>query len=216
LIVPSQSGSTMNLLVTAGKDGQIFLLDRNNLGGYVPPLLASDGYNFSPNAFQKFLIRPGAHVNTSENLGNPGLWGGPAYYDGPLGPTIFYAMNGTQTGDMPFNTPPELVGYFLKNNILVQPATLQSPDTFQNGGSIPVVSSNQKNPNTGILWVVQRGPGNLSLCAYDATNLNSQLPGFPKQLGSWPGLAFIEPTVINGKVYVASSDQITAHVSVFY
>ncbi len=36
LILPSQSGTSLNLLATGGKDGRIWLLNRDNLGKYTP------------------------------------------------------------------------------------------------------------------------------------------------------------------------------------
>jgi hypothetical protein len=101
------------------------------------------------------------------------------------------------------------------------------------GGSIPIVSSNQGT--FGIVWLVLRtdkdpsqypsAPNNLFLCAFDANDFttphSSLLPGgmpSPQLLndrtsfGTCPGLAFVEPTVINGMVFVPCD----GHVSVFF
>jgi len=232
LVLPEQQNSPLPLLVTAGKDGQIFLLNRNNLGGYDPT--GSLGTN--NNSVDTILIRDAtmknpAVKNTGENLSNPGLWGSPAYYEGLFGPVIFYCMNGSITGGTNTNGVPELVGFQLKTGKLIEtknlPAQLTNMvDQFPGGGSIPVISSSQKNTDTAILWVVQRtdtttypaGPNNLTLFAYKANDLSFNFPASPQllkhpstQYGTCPGLAFVEPTVINGKVYVPCD----GHVSVF-
>ena len=94
--------------------------------------------------------------------------------------------------------------------------------TIYASGGTPVITSNQSSPFTGILWVVQRdnmieyngGVKNLSLFAYDATALAVQLLKDPSVLsfGTCHGMAIVEPTVINGKVYVPSK----GYVSVFF
>jgi len=238
LVLPDQQGSSIPLLVTAGKDGQIFLLNRNNLGGFD----STGTLGTNNNSVETILIRDAtmnnpAVKNTGENLSNPGLWGSPAYYNGPLGPVIFYCMNGSITGGTNVNGVPELVGFQLQNNQLIR--TLQdnvTTDTFPGGGSIPVVSSNQGIG--GIVWLVLRtdsgpnsypaGPNNLTLCAFDATDfstlhstllplsqggmLSPQLLNDRTSFGTCPGLAFVEPTVINGMVFVPCD----GHVSVFF
>jgi hypothetical protein len=156
---------------------------------------------------------------------DPGIWGAPAYYNVPgSGAIIYYCGNDDNLGG-PRNQPPELVGFQLVNNKFIRNTTLENNnETFPNGGSIPVVSSNQQIKGTGILWIVQRGNsgGNLRLLAYDATDLTNQKlidrGSISYGYGSWTGRAFIEPTVINGKVYVASEDPINGggYISVFF
>jgi hypothetical protein len=225
LVVPSEFESSSCLIVTAGKDGQIFLLERNYLGGYVSPT-SGDGYNYSPNAVFVGLIRPGAKLNPDGDQ-SPGVLGGAAYYNGPQGPVIYYCGNGIAGGT------PELVGFSLINNILTNtkyPKLASNTDIFSYGGSIPVVSSDQHVPQTGVLWVVQRAlpsdqsntegiPHSISLFAYDATDLTNAILKIP--LGTWQGAghnrALIEPTVINGRVYVAFQDATANNfVGVFY
>jgi hypothetical protein len=209
MIIPGDAISSPNLLVTGGKDGQIFLLDRTNLGGFD----SKGGYNNNPNSVQTMLIRPKIQQNKVDPDANPGVWGGPAYYNGPNGPTVFFCGNGTRQVPPAL---PQLVGFALNNSNLTFYA--ENPfDTFPQGGATPIVSSDQQADQTGILWVVQRDSGGtfphkLSLRAYDPNFLTQLLFLFNNQYGTWSGRAFIEPTVINGKVYVASED----HISVFF
>jgi hypothetical protein len=216
MIIPSDAISSPNLLVTAGKDGQVFLLDRTNLGGFVAPQPGSDGYNSNnnPNSVQTILIRDGVQISNVSPDYDPGVWGGPAYYNGPKGPLVFYCSNGDADPTLPYL--PQLVGFSL-NNSRLEMTTWNNKDIFPSGGSTPVVSSDQQTDKTGVVWVVQRdikvggqSPHQLSLKAYDATNLGASLLSLP--CGTWANRALIEPVIINGKVYVASED----HVSVFF
>jgi hypothetical protein len=85
------------------------------------------------------------------------------------------------------------------------------------GGATHVVSSNQQS--NGIVWAVNRqygvgGVNNIALRAYDANDVTQSFhPTGGWLIGTWKsGRAFVVPTVMNGKVYVACED----HVGVFY
>jgi hypothetical protein len=75
-------------------------------------------------------------------------------------------------------------------------------------GAQPVVSAN--GTNNGILWAVQRVPGQQNggiLHAYDANNVahelyNSQQAGSRDLFGE--PTRFNTPTIINGKVYIST------------
>jgi hypothetical protein len=86
----------------------------------------------------------------------------------------------------------------------------ESPTAFANeGGTFPVASSNQQAAGTGVVWAIDR-TNPLHLLAFDATNLANQLLNVPA--GPWNnpnGGPFLEPTVINGKVYVGSDGRLT-------
>src|SRR5205807_198243 len=102
------------------------------------------------------------------------------------------------------------------------------------GGPTPVITSDQQNPGTGIVWAINhRNPNNgknISLRAYSVTDLGTLLvkdldcgswdslytpplqTGGPKKgqrYGYDAGGPYLEPTVINGKVYVGSDTQVT-------
>jgi hypothetical protein len=120
-----------------------------------------------------------------------------------FGQFVYYCGNGGH-----------LKAFALLNGTL-SPATVggnpnQSPDTFPGeGGATPVVSSNDQAAGTGVVWALARS-NPLRLRAYDATNLTAKL--FEGNAGPWnnpDGGAFIEPTVVNGKVYVGSDGQLT-------
>jgi len=193
LLLPDTRPGTphANLLVTCGKDGDIFLLDRTNLGGFSGP-----GGN-NPNAVATVPLQPGVPKNKQ-----PGVWGGPAYYQGPGGEFVFYCGNGGK-----------LTAFAVSRPAGTLTPTTRSPDKLPaEGGATPVVSSNGLQAGTAIVWAIARrdGHGKLHLQAYDASDVSWKLVDL--ECGAWAnanGGAFIEPTVVNGRVYVGSDDRVT-------
>jgi hypothetical protein len=191
VVLPDQPASTTShphLAVTCGKDGRVFLLNRDKLGGY-------NGPHGPDHVVQTLQLQAG--------MREPGVWGGPAYYQGQNGQWVYYC--GRQG---------HLKAFRLHDGLLVQ-ATVeggqpnQSVENFPgSGGTTPIVSSNHLVAGTGIVWALVR-TNPLRLRAYDATNLTVKL--FDAEAGVWNnphGGAFIEPTVIQGKVYVGSDRQL--------
>ncbi len=229
MVIPGmQLGFHPNQVVTCGKDGNIMLLDRDNLGGFGGP---SEPWNqqtaatfaqypgFNNNAISTTLLQPTAPLS-NQNAPNsfspnqPGVWGGPAYFNGVNGQFIFYA--GNDTGNAGHLTSFALRGGSM--NLLCQ-----SKESFGGLGSTPVVSSGSFTTSNGILWAVKRdgAGGNVNLCAYDLDQFTStptatsiigpSTSGLP--IGIWNDTRpFIEPTIVNGKVYVAAED----HIGVFF
>jgi hypothetical protein len=100
LLLPDQSGPNPHLLIQAGKEGRIVVLDRDNLGGYLP------GGTSNTNALQDIL---GA---TTGIFSTPAYWNGSVYTwgsgdypkafslnSGVLAST--YSSRGTITGSFP-------------------------------------------------------------------------------------------------------------------
>ncbi len=212
MVLPLQLGAYPNQLVTMGKDSMIFLLDRDALGGFpgdappgkygtdMPPAIYTIGVAAEINP-----VGPDAFVNW-----NNGIWGGPAYFHGYDGNNnevryVFYSGNNIS-----------LRAFKLSNGTLTQ--TGQSINKYSFGGTTPVVSSNNLVPGSEIVWVVDRnGTDNnvntVHLHAYKLSELISNNAGvhplFDWMIGTWEhGQAYIVPTIMNGKVYVACEDNI--------
>jgi len=189
LLLPDQTGSTPHLVVAGGKDGRAFLLNRDNLGGYTQA---------GPD-----------HVLQSVNQG--GCWCGPAYFVGSDGNP--YVLTGGGNGVTKWQLTFPGVQLVEKSSTGSGVADGLPDD----GGTIPVVSSNGTTAGSAIVWFVQRpssssdsDPGTpVTLYAFDASTLH-QL--FSTQAGTWTHAvnanANLVPTVANGKVYVASNKQV--------
>jgi hypothetical protein len=165
--------------VAIGKSSKLYLLNQMKLGG---------------------LQKNDAGALQVIDLGGSGVWGGPAYYAGPAGPTVF-----VQTDSAPLRAFSVSTG---ANPGLTQVA--QGTTDAGYGGSIPIVSSNGSESATGVLWLARRTLP-LQLEAYDASSLGA--PIFAANAGKWsnPGQAnpFVTPMEANGRVYVPAYKTVT-------
>jgi hypothetical protein len=173
MLIPPVSGQTAPpLAVTIGKSSQLYLLNQDSLGG----LEAKD-----------------AGVLQVQPNGGNGVWGGPAFYNGPEGPTVF-----TQAGNDVLRAWSVATG--------TKPAlthTASGTSSAGYGGSLPIVSSNAAKAATGIVWLINRAQEPFSIEAYNATSLGH--PIFSAQVGTWSntseGNPFLTPMEVNGRVY---------------
>lgn len=120
-----------------------------------------------------------------------GVWGGPAYYNGASGPTVFEQGDGGLLNA--FGVAPDRPQFVTKATGAVNAGY---------GGSLPIVSSNGATPGTGIVWLIRRS-NPLTLEAYDAEKLGA--PIYSVGSGYWPnpsGNGFLTPMEANGRVYV--------------
>jgi hypothetical protein len=162
------------LAVAMGKEAVLYLMNQNDLGGLT-------------------ATPKGAYSAIRLNGAYGGLWGGPAYYDGPAGPTIF-----TQVDSSPLRSLSVIDG--VRPKLKVNP---QSGGTSAGyGGSLPIVSSNGAAANTGVVWLIRRS-NPVELEAYDAVKLGT--PIFSANIGTWSNQSnqnpFLTPVEANGRVY---------------
>ncbi len=188
--------SGKQLLVQMGKEGKIYLLDRNNMGKYCPDQTpACNGSD--PQIVQEI---PGA---------TNGIWGSPAYWNGYV-----YYGGGNDGG-----SPDNLKAFsFNANNsgLLSTSPTSKSPNSFSFATAAPVVSAN--GTTNGIVWIVDNSAFGSSCCqalyAFDALNLGTMLYNSNQASGQRdvPGGAvkFSAPIIANGKVYVGSQGKVSA------
>jgi hypothetical protein len=180
IVLPDQPGDHPHLLVGAGKDGRIFLMDRDAMGGLNNPPNGPD-----------LVVQ---ELPTGTIAG--GSWDVPAYFDaGSDGNRwIYYAGNGDR-----------LKAFRLTNGLLSPSPTSQSPTAFTgNYGATPIISAN--GTSDAIVWAVQEGTTAV-LRAYDALNLAHELYNSNQAAGDHlgTGVKFATPTVADGKVFVATT-----------
>ena len=178
------------LLVQAGKEGRIYLLDRNELGQYC--LVCTDADD------QIVQELPGALV---------GLWGMPTYWNGSV-----YFGAASDTG---LNDALKAFSFNANNSGLLSTVpTSLSGNIFRFPGSIPSVSSN--GTSNGIVWALDNSSHGRPCCqvlyAYDATDLANMIYNSNQNsLRDSPGGAvkYSVPTIANGKVYVGSENSLS-------
>ena len=180
------------LLVQMGKEGKIYLVDRNSMGQFCTTCTSQD-----TNIVQEI---PGAST---------GIWGSPSYWNG----NVYWGGGYGRTAD-------NLKAFsFNANNsgMLSTSPTSMSSNAFSFSTAAPVVSAN--GTTNGILWILDNSAFGSSCCqilyAYDATNLATMLYNSNQAAGSRdvPGGAvkFTAPIVANGKVYVGSQGKVSGY-----
>lgn len=185
VLLPDQSSGVAHLLVTGGKEGKLYLINRDSMGRYCGACSSSSG---DTNTVQSFSA-------TNALFGTPAFWQNGLYMAGLSDHLTVYNFN-PSTGK--FDTSP----------------SSQSATTFSFPGATPSVSSQETaNGIVWAIDSSQYGPpknsgGPAVLHAYDATNVatelwnSSQAPNNRDQAGN--AVKFTVPTVSNGKVYVGT------------
>ncbi len=187
LVPPGQSTTASPpLAVAAGKEGTMFLLNRNSLGGFT-----SGGPNDDL---------------AEEQIG--GCWCGQSYFDAASDsvPRIV-ASGGNNVTVWKVQGSPTV-------NLALAASSPQLPGA-QDPGFFTTVSSDA-NGAGAIIWAVARPqtiPGNLTLYAFESeAQTSAPLETlYQGSAGSWVdynGNADLVPVVANGKVYVASYQQL--------
>jgi hypothetical protein len=188
LLLPEQSGSIPHLTAAAGKDGRMFVLNRDGLGGFT-----SGG--------------PDKAIGMV-NIG--GCWCGQSYFqDHTDGLLRIVSSGGTNVNLWKVQTSPS----FTITNVGSSPGMASGQDP----GFFTSISSDGKKGKEAIVWAVSRptnpSPANISLYAFKGEPSGGSLTQlFQATAGTWPnvgGNANIVPVVANGRVYVASNKQLT-------
>jgi hypothetical protein len=185
LLLPYQPGTYPHEMVSAGKNGTVYLVNRDNMGHY--------------NASTDQIIQELVNIFPN-NLGiEGGNFGSPVYFNGRI---YFGPVAGA------------VQAFSLTNGLLSTEPTSQSSEVYpQRGGTMAISASG--NTNGILWALQSNGttaPGTLH--AYDATNLgnelyNSDQAGSRDTLDIW--WKFTTPVVANGKVYVTSVSQLTVY-----
>ncbi len=184
MILPDQPGLRPHLAVATGKDGHMYFLNEDKLGGYSP----------SKN-----------HVLGTLNVG--GCWCGQSYFVDPtdgLARVVSSGGNRVEVWKLQTSPNPKLTG--------VASGTISAGG--QDPGFFTSVSSNgNTNPLIWALSrPISPGQPGISLYAFNPKSGGSKMPLLYKnQAGAWPnqgGNSNLVPTIANGKVYVASYAQL--------
>ena len=187
LLVDQTSGPYPHLLISAGKDGTIYVVNRDNMGHY----------NSNSNSqIVQYLVN--ALLNSDELGGN---FSSPVYFNGYV---YFAAVND------------RLKAFQLTNGLLSISPTSQSSVTYPyRGGSFAISANGSSNGILWAMQDNTFGtPDNGVLRAYDAGNLTNELYN-TSQGGTRDALdvanKFSIPLVANGKVFVVSHTQLIAY-----
>ena len=185
ILLPDQPGAHPHMLIGAGKNATVYLIDRDNMGHF-NPVDDSHAVQTLPNIFPNTI-----------GTGEPGNFINPVYFNG----TVYFSP-----------VADNIQAFHLNNGLLPTAPTSRSSEVFTYPGGALAISAN--GTSNAILWTVQRNdvtaPG--VLYAYDPANLgnvlyNSSQAGPRDALD--PAAKFNVPLVVNGKVFIVSAGQMT-------
>jgi hypothetical protein len=183
ILIPDQPGPYAHLMAGAGKGGNIYLINRDQM--------TTDNGHYNASGAPDHIIQT-VSGQTGPSFDTP------AYFNG----RIFYAGNGNRL--KAFTLSPT-------TGLLSTTPVSTGPRNYSFPGSTPCVSAD--GTNNGIVWAVQMGspavltasnPTNLTTELYNS----SQAAGNRDRLAN--GVKFVLPTIANGKVYVGGQYSVSA------
>jgi len=186
LMVPDQQGAHPHVLVQAGKEGRVIVLDRDNLGGY------ANGATSNTNALQDIsTITPQSK----------GFWATPAYWNGNIylwpenGGAMMFKMN---TGVM--DTEPDSQSSI--TSAFPNPAFSVSSNGTQDGIAWAVRADQFNSNGPAVLYAWE---------ANDLTKTIYESDSNATRDAAGPANRYSIPIVTNGKVYVAAKGEIDVY-----
>jgi hypothetical protein len=195
-LLPPGVGSAAhpNLLVGTGKDGEIYLVDRDNMGKY-------NGSYSTPNSYIVQWIKSGIGGTPINPLNSPLPYAGNSYTAPAYWQNRIYLCGVSDACKI----------YSLSNGQLSSTPTSQAAATFGYPGAQPVISAANSSATSAVMWAVEFNStlGVGVLHAYDATNLatelyNSSQAANNRDTAGAP-VKFAVPTVSGGKVFMGGS-----------
>ena len=190
LVLPDQPAPAPHLLVTSGKNGHIYLLNRDALGGY-----ASRG-NRNPGVVQEIsgILK--------QQMGTAAYWNGSVYFGAGVSPNFDSIRAFTLRNGRLSTTPTSRTSAVYK-------LTRSSVSVSSNGDSNGIVWAVETDA-----YYATGSHGPAVLHAYDAKNLARELyTSKQRSVRDNPGPAskFTVPTVANGKVFVGTANQLSVY-----
>ncbi len=202
MLVPNGIGSsTVDFALTNGKDGNIYVLDRSNPGGYNGPTTNTCPTSGSNLNYETVATGKKPFYSTAT------FWNSNLYAVANSSPLRKYKISATGCNPGPVCTTP-----------------LASSSSSFGFAPQPVISSNNDKTGTAVVWAMkgngwphenkQLGPAAAILYAFDAEHVQhgSELPELwnsqecPTRDGAGYATKMTEPTVANGRVFIGTMD----------
>ena len=183
MVLPNQtSGSNPHLLVQAGKSGTLYLLNRDNLGGY--------------NTTTDQALQEQAYA-----VGDQGVWSAPAYWNG----NVYYFGQNDHLKSFPLING--LLGTTPTTSTVTEYAYPgATPSISANGTTQGIVwTINPSQVGSSNLAILEAYNASNVLSQLYASSTNSARDS------AGPGVKFAVPTIANGKVYVGTQTEIDVY-----
>jgi len=193
LLLPDQPGGFPHELVEAGKQGTIYVVNRDQM--------TAGNLHFCQTACNG--TDPQIVQEIQNQLG--GMWSTPAYFNN----AVYFCGSGDHVKEFP-----------LSNGLLATSPSASSGHAFNFPGCVPVASGN--GTTNGIIWVIDTSAygtpaptlGPAVLYAYRADTLallwNSSQTGTDT---AGNAVKFTVPTIANGKVYIGTETELDVYAT---
>jgi hypothetical protein len=185
LLLPDQTGTTPHLMVGGGKEGTIYVINRDNLGGH---------HSSSNNIVQYIVGAIKGSVKGVEPFN--GIWNTASYFNGNVyifGQYDYPKMFTIKNGLLPTTATSTA------KTIMRGPAAIISANGTTNG----IVWTVQYDTTTPVLWALN--PSDLTKEYYDTTQNPSRDKLASKKIER------VNPTVANGRVYVPANTSLVVY-----
>ena len=194
ILLPDNASSTPHETIGGGKDGNIFVVNRDNMGGYNPPPVDTN------------IVIQTVQTGTQEYnniFSTPVYWNGSLYYHSNRDVLRAYSWSAS-TG------------------LLSTTPTSTATPVYSTHGATPSLSADGNGNVNAIVWDIDNsayndtgtGSGPSVLHAYDATNVATELYN-SSQAGSrdtaGAALKFTVPTIAGGRVFVPTSTELDVY-----
>jgi len=185
MLLPDQTdsgGTVRHLAVGAGKDGNLYVVDRDSMG------------HFSASGNNIWQQLTGLLGNLGSGGSGGGVWGTPAYFNGH----VYYGARGDLLRSLPLSAAK-----------LSATASSTSTIAFPYPGTSPTVSAN--GTSQAIVWAHQHSSSvAANLYAFDANNLGTMLYSTaqaPNGRDQWGvGNKWVVPVVADGHVFIGTTN----------
>ena len=190
LLLPDQPGNYPHLLVSAGKEGKIYLINRDQMTNDPSNPGQEEPYCSTCTTSDSQI------VEESSLHFSGGIFGAPAYWNGNL----YYWGNADTLRSIP-----------VSNGLLNFAGVTLGDFVASFPGAIPSISSNGNLSGTAIVWANTSA----ALYAYDAENISHALWTSAQATNGrdHPGgfVKYSATTIANGRVYVGTASEVDAY-----
>jgi hypothetical protein len=187
VLLPDQTGAVEHLLFEVGKEGVVYLIDRDNMG----------------------FFNPSNNSQIVESFNGPanGVWGTPAFWNN----SAYLGGQSDTLKQFTFDPSSELFSTSATSataHVFGYPGDVPSVSSQgDSNGIVWAIDVSQYGPPAP-------GPGPAVVHAYSATNLqteywNSSMSGTRDQAGN--AVKFVAPTIANGKVYISTRTEVDVY-----
>jgi len=197
LLLPDQPGSVVHELVQAGKEGTIYLINRDQM--------TAGNLHYCQTTCGTYPTGKDTQITQEIQSQLGGMWSTPAYFNN----AVYFCGSGDHLKEFP-----------LSNGLLATSPNATSGHIFGFPGCVPVASGN--GSANGIIWVIDTSTygtpaptlGPAVLYAYRADTLallwNSSQSGTDT---AGNAVKFTVPTIANGKVYIGTQTELDVYAT---